>query len=193
MTRNNTKTATTEALQADSELNDSEIPDTHIPASDRELPADILEGNDDSAIENALHQFVTALKQEFARERDRERAKIRQVFTEHVRKIEVQARQVVRERVAETRARDQKKIVEREKRINEQFRKLNLLARDIAHQKQELKKSREEFDRKLMESDYIQTELRNIGQQMGKQVDSLGDALLEEEFMEQALPERKYG
>lgn len=193
MTRNNSQTAISEELHADSELNDSEIPDTKIPASDRELPPEILEAGDDSAIETALHQFVLALKQEFARERDRERAKIRQAFTEHVRKIEIQARQVVRERVAETRSRDQKKIVEREKRINDLFRKLNLLARDIAHQKQELKKSRDEFDQKLMESDFIQTELRNIGQQMGKQVDSLGDSLLEEQFMEDTITQRKYG
>lgn len=147
----------------------------------------------DGPIELALQQFVQALKHEFARQRQRERDAVRAAFTEQVRKIEIEARKVLRERVIEARNREQKNVAEREKRINGLFRKLNLLARDIAHQKQVLKKSREEFDRKLLESDFIQTELRNIGHQMGEQVDSLGDSLLEEGFIEETMPERKAG
>ena len=196
----------TDRQQAGTEDKNSEIQEDteeQLLTPDAEMSADPLDlsgtgtpgegAGENSAIEAALAQFVTVLKQEFARERERERAALRAAFTEQVRKIEIEARKVVRERVIEARNREQKKIAEREKRINDLFRKLNLLARDIAHQKQVLKKSREEFDRKLLESDFIQTELRNIGHQMGEQVDSLGDSLLEEGFIEETMPERKVG
>ncbi len=179
MTQNTIKTTAEISIDADSEMLDSEISiqDSY------SLPQDIG-ASDDSEVEKRIQEFVLALKQEFAQERERERKKIREVYTEHVRRIESQARKTVRQHVREAKKSNQKKLAEREQRINALSKKVHLLARDIARQKEELELSRDRFNKKLLESDSIQTDLRDIGDRIGKQVDSLGNDLLNEHLVE---------
>jgi len=179
MTQNTIKTTAETSIDADSEMLDSEIS----MQNSFTLPEDVSSG-DDSLVDKKIQEFILALKQEFAQARDRERQKIRQVYTEHVRRIESQARKTVRQHVREANKSNQKKLAEREQRINALSKKVNLLARDIAHQKKELEQSRDRFNKKLLESDSIQTDLRDLGDRIGQQVGSLGNDLLNEHFME---------
>jgi len=179
MTQNTIKTTAETSIDADSEMLDSEIS----MQNSFTLPEGVSSG-DDSLVDKKIQEFILALKQEFAQARDRERKKIRQVYTEHVRRIESQARKTVRQHVREANKSNQKKLAEREQRINALSKKVNLLARDIAHQKKELEQSRDRFNKKLLESDSIQTDLRDLGDRIGQQVGSLGNDLLNEHFME---------
>ena len=121
MTLNTIKTNTEISIDADSEMLDSEISiqDSY------SLPEDMISG-DDSAVDKKIQELVLALKQEFAEERDRERQKIRQVYSEHVRRIESQARKTVRQHVREAKRSHQKKVAEREQRINALSKKVAL-------------------------------------------------------------------
>ncbi len=146
-----------------------------------------------SALDSAIHTLIAAIRQEFARERRREREKLKVVFQQRVRQLEIEANQRVREKLSRARVRDKEKLLERERRLDDMFAKLNDLAQEVASQKRQLKKSRTEFEQKLMESDFIQSELRHLGKQIGDQIDTFGDSLPDDSFVEDIDKERKAG
>ena len=152
--------------------------------SDLSIPAIQEELN--NSVESALETLLAALRREFSLVRKRELKSMQDTFRQQMKRLEFEANRQLKQKLSDARTRDRAKIEEREQRLHEMVKKLNILAREIAQQKLQLKKSRREFEQKLMESDFIQSELRNIGKQMGDQVDSLGDSLLDEDFSEDA-------
>ncbi len=173
------------------------VSDTEDPFSDLIDDSDIPEELDSpaagSALDSAIHTLIAAIRQEFARERRREREKLKAVFQQRVRQLEIEANRKVRDKLSRARVRDKEKLLDREQRLDAMFARLNDLAREVASQKLQLKKSRAEFDQKLMESDFIQSELRHLGKQIGDQIDHFGDSLPDERFMEDIDHELKAG
>ncbi|MGI9317833.1 MAG: hypothetical protein ACR2QW_10900 [bacterium] len=148
--------------------------------------------SDGDYLESAIQTLVAALRHEFARQRSKEHSRLKEAYRQQIKRLEIEANQRVKKQLKSSRHKDRSKIQEREQQLHDLLAKLGLLAREIGHQKKLLKKSREEFEQKLMESDFVQNELRHLGQQLGEQVDSLGDSLLDEEFMENIEQDRKY-
>lgn len=146
-----------------------------------------------SALDSAIHTLIAAIRQEFARERRREREKLKTVFQQRIRQLEIEANRKVQEKLSRARIRDREKLLEREQRLDDMFARLNELAREVATQKLQLKKSRTEFEQKLMESDFIQSELRHLGKQIGDQIETFGDTLPGDGFVEDMEQERKAG
>ena len=157
------------------------------------LPEELDAPATGSALDSAIHTLIAAIRQEFARERRREREKLKVVFQQRVRQLEIEANQRVREKLSRARVRDREKLLDREHRLDTMFAQLNDLAKEVASQKRQLKKSREEFEQKLMESDFIQTELRHLGKQIGEQIDTFGDSLPDDSFIDDMDRERKAG
>jgi DNA anti-recombination protein RmuC len=148
--------------------------------------------SDGDYLESAIQTLVAALRHEFARQRSKEHARLKDAYRQQIKRLEIEANQRVKKQLKSSRHKDRAKIQEREQQLHDLLAKLGLLAREIGQQKKLLKKSREEFEQKLMESDFVQNELRHIGQQLGEQVDSLGDSLLDEEFMDNIEQDRKF-
>ena len=148
--------------------------------------------SDGDYLESAIQTLVAALRHEFARQRSKEHARLKEAYRQQIKRLEIEANQRVKKQLKSARHKDRARIQQREQQLHDLLAKLGLLAREIGQQKKLLKKSREEFEQKLMESDFVQNELRHLGQQLGEQVDSLGDSLLDEEFMENIEQDRKY-
>jgi len=161
------------------------LPEPEIPAY-RESGA--LSGN----LESAIQTLVAALQGEFARERKEEQKNLQEAFRQQIKRLEFEANRQLKKKVAHARKKDRAKVDERERRLLAMVKNLNRLAQEIAEQKVQLKKSKEQFEQKLVESDFIQNELQNLGKQMGEQVDSLGDSLLEDGFVEDSEA-KKFG
>ena len=147
----------------------------------------------ESALESAIHTLIAAVRQESARERKRERENLMHVFQQRVHQLEIDANRKVREKLVRARERDRAKLEERSRRLDTMFAQLNRLAREVAEQKQALQKSRKELEAKLVESDLIQSELRDIGLHLGEQIETFGDSLPDDSFIEQFEPKRQAG
>ena len=189
-----------ETLSSLTENNEFE-PDSEPPSEPETIeeptsePASDLFSNPDSDgdyLESAIQTLVAALRHEFARQRSKEHARLKEAYRQQIKRLEIEANQRVKKQLKSARHKDRARIQQREQQLHDLLAKLGLLAREIGQQKRLLKKSREEFEQKLMESDFVQNELRHLGQQLGEQVDSLGDSLLDEEFMENIEQDRKY-
>ncbi len=140
-------------------------------------------GESESALNAAIHYLIATIRQEFARERQRERDKLKHVFQDRIRQIEMEASRKVREKLARARERDREKLEERSRRLDEMLTNLNKLAREVVAQKQELRRSRDDLEQKLMESDLVQSELRHLGRRLGEQIDTFGDTLPDEQLL----------
>jgi hypothetical protein len=184
-----------EPAEPDSEPAEPALAPDPEPISEPTGSASDLFSNPDSDgdyLESAIQTLVAALRHEFARQRSKEHARLKDAYRQQIKRLEIEANQRVKKQLKSSRHKDRAKIQEREQQLHDLLAKLGLLAREIGHQKKLLKKSREEFEQKLMESDFVQNELRHLGQQLGEQVDSLGDSLLDEEFMDNIEQDRKY-
>jgi len=138
-----------------------------------------------NSLESAIQTLVAALQREFARERKEEQKNQQEAFRQQIKRLELEANRQLKKKIAHARGKDRARAEEREQRLLAMVKNLNRLAKEIANQKLQLKKSKQEFEQKLVESDFIQTELQNIGKQMSEQVDSLGDSLLDDSFIEE--------
>lgn len=145
----------------------------------------------ESAIDSAIHTLIAAVRQECARERKRERDNMMHVFQQRVHQLEIKANRRLREKLTRARERDREKLEERSLRLDTLFAQLNRLAREVAEQKQVLRSSRDELEAKLIESDLVQTELRNIGLHLSEQIETFGDSLPDDSFIEKFEPKRQ--
>jgi hypothetical protein len=145
----------------------------------------------ESAIDSAIHTLIAAVRQECARERKRERDNLMNLFQQRVHQMEIEANRRLRDKLTRARERDREKLEERSMRLDTLFAQLNRLAREVAEQKQVLRSSRDELEAKLIESDLIQSELRNIGLHLGEQIEHFGDSLPDDSFIEKFEPKRQ--
>lgn len=136
--------------------------------------------SDDSLMEAALRQIVSTFRKKYDDDKKRFQNALQLAFRQRLSQIEKKATSQLRRKLHKARKKDKLLIAKKDARLNALLVQLSALATEVDKQRAQIRKSSKYFEQKIVESDLVTNELHDLGRELSRQAESLGDILVDD-------------